>query len=318
MIAYRTSIKLYLNGTLSQTFTTSGWRYSGKAFLYTSNPWYAPAFANLADLSLVSYSDQLEPTLVKSATPQSAFVPFNYELSFNITPLATHPGFAYILHYSANQQDNSRIPAIWYVYNNQSILCVLNRFNQGTTQLYCQFSTSQSWSEGFTSKALPIGAKTFVSIIAYQNQIKLYLNGSFTQEYNTTGMRSFGQASFYMADPWHERAFALVDGYSMIPYKEQIVSGCDSVLLVLQCPKGQKLTKASIQYGRWDNTICPHSTVNAATLSKSRVFPLPTRCVGMETCQIGSWWWWSYTLSGEFGDLYPNVYKHFTASFTCA
>ena len=56
IIAYRQSIKLYLNGTLTQEHTSNGMRVYGNATLYTSAPWTTPAIANLNNLTLVPYS----------------------------------------------------------------------------------------------------------------------------------------------------------------------------------------------------------------------------------------------------------------------
>lgn len=86
--------------------------------------------------------------------------------------------------------------------------------------------------------------------------------------------------------------------------------GCELNPPLLQCPSGKKLVLATIQYGRWDNTICPHPSVSSQTAKVIGTFGLPSRCVGQQSCQLGG-------LNNELGDNYPGVYKHYTVSFKC-
>jgi len=47
-----TKTELFLNGTFSQTYTVSGTRIFGDAYLYVSDPWYAPVMAKVEGISL--------------------------------------------------------------------------------------------------------------------------------------------------------------------------------------------------------------------------------------------------------------------------
>jgi hypothetical protein len=50
-------------------------------------------------------------------------------------------------------------------------------------------------------------------------------------------------------------------------------SGCEGVGASLsECPNG--IASGTIKYGRWDNTICPHGTVNANTAAVFKEYPL--------------------------------------------
>ena len=121
-IAYRQTIQLLYDGVWVQNYTVGAPRYYGPSFLYTSDPWNAPAAANVSDYSLVEFgADQLAYNLVKQSVPKNVTIPANYKLSFNITAFGFIGDYGSILHFSGNQKDyvegtNSRMPAIWYAF----------------------------------------------------------------------------------------------------------------------------------------------------------------------------------------------------------
>lgn len=90
-----------------------------------------------------------------------------------------------------------------------------------TTRLYYLFGTNFTGYDGFVStKSLPLGATTTVSIIAYRQSIKLYLNGSLSQQFPSYGFRSYGTASLYTSTPWSSAAVAHLGGLSLVPYSD--------------------------------------------------------------------------------------------------
>lgn len=90
-------------------------------------------------------------------------------------------------------------------------------------------------------------------------------------------------------------------------------SGCERTgPIALSCNAGQKITAGNIKYGRWDNTICPHPSINASTAPKFKTYPLPTAAVGQN----------AYSLSSDINiavndDPYPYVYKQYEIDYTC-
>ena len=87
---------------------------------------------------------------------------------------------------------------------------------------------------------------------------------------------------------------------------------CDGVSLTMSCPSGKKIKYGSIKYGRWDNTICPHSTVNSSTPSRFSQFSIPTNWIGETSVTVNGY---VNTLVGE--NTYPNVYKTYQVELVC-
>lgn len=213
-IASRTQLQLFLNDTASQNVTISSWRFFGNASLFVSSFSYLPALAILSNLSMVPYGDQTTPILSQKTTPQaSVFVPVNYRLSFNVTPLSERSELSNILHYSGNGKDygiNPRMPAVWFL--------------PGTTRLSCYFSTVLNPYEMFDSaKSLPIGSETKVTIIAYRMQVQLFFNDTSVQNITLSSWRYSGNASLYVSNQWSPSALAILSNLSIIPYMDQFV-----------------------------------------------------------------------------------------------
>jgi len=87
-------------------------------------------------------------------------------------------------------------------------------------------------------------------------------------------------------------------------------SGCEANAPALPCPVGYVIGSGTLKYGRWDNEICPHPTVNSKTPAEYDTFAIPRRCKGMNSCKIGP-------MDPQSGKAYVNVYKHYELTYTC-
>ena len=69
---------------------------------------------------------------------------------------------------------------------------------------------------------------------------------------------------------------------------------------------GQYITSGTLQYGRWDNSVCLGPGVNASTPAIAPIYNLPPSCFhGTSDCAIGTVY-----LNATFGDPFPGVSKH--------
>ena len=95
-----------------------------------------------------------------------------------------------------------------------------------------------------------------------------------------------------------------------MPTYQLTIDGCEyGTAKTMSCPTG-KVSAGSIKYGRWNNTVCPHSTVNASTPSKYSINSLPDTCIGQGSCTFPNF-------NNVVGDSYPNVAKQFTVGYNC-
>ena len=83
------------------------------------------------------------------------------------------------------------------------------------------------------------------------------------------------------------------------------ISNCQDTPATLSCASG-KITAGLITYGRYDNTICPHSTVTASTSVTKKKYALPSKC-NQSNCSINM----------DFDDPVPGVYKHYSVTYSC-
>lgn len=90
------------------------------------------------------------------------------------------------------------------------------------------------------------------------------------------------------------------------------ISGCEADEAKLVCDNNQTIKSASIIYGRWNNLICPHSTINANVPEKKKTYTLKT-AINKPTFSIGA----KNTHPDINEDIYPNIYKHWTIDYTC-
>lgn len=88
------------------------------------------------------------------------------------------------------------------------------------------------------------------------------------------------------------------------------ISGCEADTALLRCDSGL-IKGGNLRYGRWDNSVCPHPTVNASTLPKEKTYPVPNICLGKKECSLAGY----NAFLNE--DVYPNVYKQWEAKYQC-
>jgi hypothetical protein len=89
--------------------------------------------------------------------------------------------------------------------------------------------------------------------------------------------------------------------------------GCESDPVTLVCAyPNQTISKANLQYGRWNNNVCPHGTVNADTPPISKVYQLNS-LLGRNNVTLEG----KNTLPDVNEDIYPNVYKHWKLEYSC-
>jgi len=90
-----------------------------------------------------------------------------------------------------------------------------------------------------------------------------------------------------------------------------LASGCEGQGATVQCPSGQTIAGGSIKYGRWNNNVCPHGTVNGNTAARVATGQLPNHCIGKNSCQF------NVDNNYGLGDPYGGTYKHFEISPQC-
>lgn len=94
------------------------------------------------------------------------------------------------------------------------------------------------------------------------------------------------------------------------PIVNRQLTGCESDSASLKCDSGM-IKGGSIRYGRWNNSICPHPTVNASTSPREKTYQMTPGCLNTPSCTLGNY---NSTLQE---DIYPNVYKHWEINYQC-
>jgi hypothetical protein len=84
-------------------------------------------------------------------------------------------------------------------------------------------------------------------------------------------------------------------------------TGCEAdPVTFAECPNG--ISSGTIKYGRWDNNVCPHGTINADTAIKSETYPLTSGTKSI----VG------YTYNEMLSsDPFPGVYKQIELEYKC-
>jgi hypothetical protein len=111
--AFGRDVFLFLNNTFDSMTTVSANRISGEASLYISDPWYAPAVADIGSikmesisaLSISGTSGIFNGRISKYSVYESTTVPPNFSLSFSIKPHENFSDWTNIIHYSGDQTD---------------------------------------------------------------------------------------------------------------------------------------------------------------------------------------------------------------------
>lgn len=83
------------------------------------------------------------------------------------------------------------------------------------------------------------------------------------------------------------------------------ITGCEGESKPLVCSAG-KVPSGIIKYGRWDNSICPHPTVNGSTPSVFKTYPVTSDMSSMSGIDTVK------------DDPYYGVAKHYTVDYTCS
>jgi hypothetical protein len=89
-----------------------------------------------------------------------------------------------------------------------------------------------------------------------------------------------------------------------------MANGCEANPPLLSCPSGKTIKSGELSYGRWDNNVCPHETINSGTGYVRNKHQINSRCINQQQCQINS-------LNDEFGDPMPGVYKQWESNIVC-
>lgn len=90
-----------------------------------------------------------------------------------------------------------------------------------------------------------------------------------------------------------------------------VAEGCESEPPLLRCPlAGERISRGTITYGRWDNSVCPRGSVSLIRECITRA-SLPYECIGKSSCQLA-----------HLNSLFPQdpcygVSKHFKVTFKC-
>jgi hypothetical protein len=103
-----------------------GFRESGNATLYVSNPWQDAALATIGNLEIFCITD---PYVVRNPPALTLMnplginyydkfnIPYNYRITFDITPRGKLSDWGSIIHFTDSGADNdtpgNRMPAIW-------------------------------------------------------------------------------------------------------------------------------------------------------------------------------------------------------------
>ena len=89
------------------------------------------------------------------------------------------------------------------------------------------------------------------------------------------------------------------------------ISGCEDEAKLLKCPTNKKITAGNIKYGRWDNNICPHGTVNSSTPPVFKTYPLLNHPDIIKSGAMSGY-------ASIKDDPYYGVLKHYTVDYTCS
>lgn len=120
----------------------------------------------------------------------------DYSLSFHITPRSTSGGWANIIHFTVNNKDSSRCPAIW--------------FFPGDFRLHVRVGDTNDWNWGIDTEAIPINQKSSFRLECKGNQVTVSINDKVYTATQPT-KRASGDAIVYCTDPWYTAANAYIE-----------------------------------------------------------------------------------------------------------
>jgi len=88
-----------------------------------------------------------------------------------------------------------------------------------------------------------------------------------------------------------------------------VASGCEGEPIPFSCPSGT-IKSGKVWYGRWNNWICTHPTVNGGTGWRINQYSLDNVCTGKSSCDMQA-------PNRFYGDPYGGVYKHVDVVYKC-
>jgi len=143
------------------------------------------------------------------------FIPANYSLSFDLTPLGISNQWSNIFHVTKTDNDGSRMPGVWVV--------------PGTTKLHIRVGKEDQANDGVIGTFnLPMFETTRVVIELFGNRSLIYFNNSIAGYYSLLGSRDIGLATFLVSDPWYPAANFLLGNVTVseiVKSKYTAVSG---------------------------------------------------------------------------------------------
>lgn len=153
--------------------------------------------------------------------PLLVFVPQDFSLSFSITPIDILPGFGNILHYTQDNTEESRVPAIWLI--------------PGSLHLRISFSTSTDANEVLDiTDPLPANISTEVMVTAVGTSIQVYFDSILKGTAILQGSRITGSSFLYASDPWNTPARAVLDNIQMRVFCSSTSTQCCWVIRIWQ------------------------------------------------------------------------------------
>jgi hypothetical protein len=99
-------------------------------------------------------------------------------------------------------------------------------------------------------------------------------------------------------------------GENRIPIT-QTISGCEVEPANLTCDTGYIKT-ATMKYGRWDNSVCPHATVTSNTEKREKIYNL-SDAIGKSSYSIKA----KHSHPNVNEDIFRGVYKQWQVDYTC-
>jgi hypothetical protein len=129
-------------------------------------------------------------------------MPFNFSLSFDLTPLGAAPAnMANILHFSKTSINTDRGPAVY--------------FQAKSTKLMVRISSPSNTDSFLITEDLAVNATTRVTIEVVGTHCIVWLNGKISNYMGVAGIRSSGLGNLYVSNPWSPPANAVIGNIAL-------------------------------------------------------------------------------------------------------
>lgn len=109
-----------------------------------------------------------------------------------------------------------------------------------------------------------------------------------------------------------------VDKIMMAPVKinnvieQAVVAGCEYEPVQMRCSNNKGISNARIKYGRWNNKVCPHGSVNENTEPRQKLYMLKS-AEGKNSFEFSN----INSHPDVNEDIYPGVVKHWEVEYNC-